>query len=112
MTANSSVIKPTGLVHGHTEVRFLDDTLPVLTQVLALELIERRGHEAVLKHPNTGWQLIVHEGGTDVKDKPERNHYGVRVSNNQEVDHAYQFLLAHKEALKLTKVVKDRKSVV
>ncbi len=33
MTANSSVIKPTGLVHGHTEVRFLDDTIPVLTQV-------------------------------------------------------------------------------
>jgi catechol 2,3-dioxygenase-like lactoylglutathione lyase family enzyme len=108
MTANSSVIKPTGLVHGHTEVRFLDDTLPVLTQVLALELVERREHEAVLKHPNTGWQLIVHEGGADVKDKPERNHYGVRVSNNEEVDHAYQFLLAHKEALKLTKVVKRK----
>jgi len=108
MTANGSVIKPTGLVHGHTEVRFLDDTLPVLTRVLALELIERRDHEALLKHPNTGWQLIVHEGGADVKDKPERNHYGVRVSNNQEVDHAYQFLLAHKEALKLTKVVKRK----
>jgi len=108
MTANSSVIKPTGLVHGHTEVRFLDDTLPVLTQVLALELVERREHEAVLKHPNTGWQLIVHEGGADVKDKPERNHYGVRVSNNEEVDHAYQFLLVHKEALKLTKVVKRK----
>ena len=108
MTANSSVIKPTGLVHGHTEVRFLDDTLPVLTQVLALELVERREHEAVLKHPNTGWQLIVHEGGADVNDKPERNHYGVRVSNNEEVDHAYQFLLVHKEALKLTKVVKRK----
>jgi catechol 2,3-dioxygenase-like lactoylglutathione lyase family enzyme len=108
MTANSSVIRPTGLVQGHTEVRFLDDTLPVLTQVLALELIERREHEAVLKHPNTGWQLIVHEGGDNVKDKPERNHYGVRVANNQEVDHAYQFLLAHKEALKLTKVVKRK----
>ncbi|HEX6800955.1 MAG TPA: VOC family protein [Candidatus Binatia bacterium] len=108
MTVNSSVIKPTGLVHGHTEVRFLDDTLPVLTQVLALELIERCEHEAVLKHPNTGWQLIVHERGSDVKDKPERNHYGVRVSNNEEVDHAYQFLLAHKEALKLTKVVKRK----
>jgi len=108
MTANSSVIKPTGLVHGHTEVRFFDDTLPVLTQVLALELVERREHEAVLKHPNTGWQLIVHEGGAAVKDKPERNHYGVRVSNNEEVDHAYRFLLARKEALKLTKVVKRK----
>jgi catechol 2,3-dioxygenase-like lactoylglutathione lyase family enzyme len=107
-TLTDSVIKPTGLVHGHTEVRFLDDTIPVLTQVLALELIERRDHEAVLKHPNTGWKLIVHEGGAEVKDKPERNHYGVRVANNEEVDHAYQYLLAHKEELKLTKVVKRK----
>jgi hypothetical protein len=29
-----SVLKPTGLVHGHTEVRLLDDTIPVLTKVL------------------------------------------------------------------------------
>jgi catechol 2,3-dioxygenase-like lactoylglutathione lyase family enzyme len=108
MTTNSSVLKPTGLVHGHTEVRFLDDSLPVLTRVLALELIERRGHEAVLKHPNTGWKLIVHEGGAQVKDKPERNHYGVRVSNNEEVDHAYQYLSADKEKLGLTKVVKRK----
>jgi len=108
MTANSSVLKPTGLVHGHTEVRFLDDTIPVLTQVLALEVVERHDHEAVLKHPNTGWKLIVHEGGAEVKDKPERNHYGVRVTNNQEVDHACQYLLAHKEELGLTKVVKRK----
>ena len=108
MTANNSVIKPTGLVHGHTEVRFLDYSLPVLTRVLALELIDRRDHQAVLKHPNTGWKLIVHEGGANVKDKPERTHYGVRVSNNQEVDRAYQYLLAHKEELKLSKVVKRK----
>ena len=89
-------------------VRFLDDTIPVLTQVLALEVIERRDHEAALKHPNTGWKLVVHEGGADVKDKPERNHYGVRVANNQEVDQAYQYLLAHKEKLGLKKVVKRK----
>jgi len=32
----------------------------------------------------------------------------VRVANNEEVDHAYQYLLAHKEELKLTKVVKRK----
>ena len=61
-----------------------------------------------MKHPNTGWKLIVHQGGTEVKDKPERNHYGVRVANNLEVDHAYQYLLANKETLGLTKVVKRK----
>jgi catechol 2,3-dioxygenase-like lactoylglutathione lyase family enzyme len=108
MSSTQSVIKPTGLVHGHTEVRFLDETIPVLSAVLALELIERRDGEAVMKHPNTGWKLILHEGGAEVKDKPERNHYGVRVSNNQEVDRAYQFLLSKKETLGLKKVVKRK----
>lgn len=108
MTVRNPVLKPTGLIHGHTEVRFLDDSLPVLNQVLALELIERRDHEAVLKHPNTGWKLIVHEGGAELKDKPERNHYGVRVASNEEVDHAYAYLSAHKEKLGLKKVVKRK----
>ena len=36
-----SVIQPTGLVHGHSECRDLDETIPVLSHVLALELIDR-----------------------------------------------------------------------
>jgi catechol 2,3-dioxygenase-like lactoylglutathione lyase family enzyme len=103
-----SVIQPTGLVHGHAECRYLDETIPVLAHVLALELIDRRNGQATMKHPNTGWKLILHEGGPDVKDKPERNHYGVRVSNNVEVDNAYQYLLTNKERLQLKKVVKRR----
>src|SRR4030095_6482474 len=107
-TEIQAILNPTGLVHGHTEVRFLNDTIPVLTKVLGLDLLERRDREAVLKHPNTGWKLIVHEGGAEVKDKPERNHYGVRVANNEQVDHAYRYLLANKETLGLTKVVKRK----
>ena len=107
-SAVNSVIQPTGLIHGHSECCYLDETLPVLTQVLALDLIDRSDGQAILKHPNTGWKLILHEGGADVKDKPERNHYGVRVSNNQEVDNAYQYLLANKEKLGLKKVVKRK----
>ena len=60
MPSSQSVIKPAGLIHGHSEVRFLDETIPVLSRVLALELIERRDHEALMKHPNTGWKLILH----------------------------------------------------
>jgi len=104
----NSVIQPTGLIHGHSECRYLDETIPVLTQVVALDLIERDEMQAVLKHPNTGWKLIIHEGGPEVKDKPERNHYGVRVSKNREVDNAYKYLLANKEKLGLKKVVKRK----
>jgi catechol 2,3-dioxygenase-like lactoylglutathione lyase family enzyme len=104
----SSVVQPTGLVHGHCECRYLDESVPVLSGVLGLDVLERAGDVATLKHPNTGWKLILHQGGAEVEDKPERNHYGVRVSNNQEVDNAYQYLLANKEKLGLKKVVKRR----
>lgn len=104
----NSVIRPTGLVHGHCECRYLDETVPVLCNVLALDELERDGDAAVLKHPNSGWKLIVHQAGAEVKDKPERNHYGVRVSNNQEVDNAYRYLLANRDKLHLKKVVKRK----
>jgi catechol 2,3-dioxygenase-like lactoylglutathione lyase family enzyme len=103
-----SIIQPNGLVHGHSECRYLDETLPVLTKVLALDIVEQRDREAVLRHPNTGWKLIVHEGGAAAKDKPERNHYGIRVATNNEVDNAYHYLLANKQALGLKKVVKRK----
>jgi catechol 2,3-dioxygenase-like lactoylglutathione lyase family enzyme len=104
----NSVVQPTGLVHGHCECRYLDETVPVLSSVLGLDVLERDGDIATLKHPNTGWKLILHQGGAEVTDKPERNHYGVRVSNNQEVDNAYQYLLANKENIGLKKVVKRK----
>ena len=107
-STSGSVIKPTGLVHGHGECRYLDETVPVLSHILALELIHRCDSEATMRHPNTDWKLILHEGGPAVKDKPERNHYGVRVSTNAEVDNAYQYLLAKKETLGLKKVVKRK----
>jgi catechol 2,3-dioxygenase-like lactoylglutathione lyase family enzyme len=104
----NSIVQPTGLVHGHCECRYLDESVPVLSSVLGLDVLERDGDIATLKHPNTGWKLILHQGGAEVKDKPERNHYGVRVSNNQEVDNAYQYLVANKEKLGLKKVVKRK----
>lgn len=98
-------VESLGIVKGHYECHFLDESLPVLSDLLALEVIERRDTEATLKHPNTDWLLVVHESGPDVEDKPFRNHYGVRVTNNQEVDRAYQYLMAKKAELGLKKVV-------
>jgi catechol 2,3-dioxygenase-like lactoylglutathione lyase family enzyme len=107
-TPAQAVVQATGLVHGHCECRFLDETVPVLSHVLALEVIDKRDKQVTMKHPNTGWLLIVHEGGPEARDKPERNHYGVRVSNNNEVDKAYEYLLVNKERLNLKKVVKRK----
>ena len=98
-------VESAGIVKGHYECHFLDESLPVLSALLALEVIERRDKEATLKHPNTDWLLVVHESGPEVEDKPFRNHYGVRVTNNREVDRAYQYLMAKKAELGLKKVV-------
>jgi catechol 2,3-dioxygenase-like lactoylglutathione lyase family enzyme len=105
MSAAKPAVESLGIVKGHYECQSLDETIPVLSQLLALDVIDRRDHEATMKHPNTDWLLVVHESGPDVPDKPFRNHYGVRVTDNEEVDRAYEYLMAQKDILKLKKVV-------
>jgi hypothetical protein len=108
MTASSPILRPLGITHGHYECRFLDETVPILSHLLALEVVERREKRVTMKHPNTDWLLVVHEGGSDAPDKPQRNHYGVRVINNEQVDGAYQYLISKKQELGLKKVVMRR----
>ena len=38
-------------------------TRPVFTELLAMEVLERKAGEATVQHPNTPWRLVVHEGG-------------------------------------------------
>ena len=54
-----------------------------------------------LKHPNTHWLLVLHGAGRDAPAKPMHNHWGVRVVSPQEVDRAYDYLVAHKAQYKL-----------
>ena len=63
------MLKTTGLIAGHYECRSLAETLPIFTDLLAMEVVERKPDEATLKHPNTDWRLIVHEGGPDAPEK-------------------------------------------
>lgn len=98
------MLKPIGLTEGHYECRTLDETLPIFTDLLALEVVERKEKKAVLKHPNTEWRLVVHEGGTDAPNKPHTNHYGFRVSSSKEIPKAYEYLTAHKEQYKIKSV--------
>ena len=37
------------------------DAAPIFTE-LAAEVIERTDKQAVVKHPNTKWRLVIHEG--------------------------------------------------
>ncbi|MCZ6620888.1 MAG: hypothetical protein O7C72_03160, partial [Deltaproteobacteria bacterium] len=75
------MIKPVGLTEGHYECRSIDDSLPIFTDLLALDVVERKEGQVVLKHPNTDWLLVVHEAGPEAADKPHNNHYGFRVEN-------------------------------
>lgn len=88
------------------ECRYLDETVPVLTELLAFEKIKERPGEVTLKHPNTDWLLTVHEGGSGALEKQMHNHYGVRVLTTQEVDAAYEYLNAHKETYHLSQIGK------
>jgi len=98
------MLKPIGLTHGHYECRALDETLPVFTDLLAMNVVERANGEAVVQHPNTGWRLVVHEAGRGAPDKPHNNHYGVRVARVEEVDAAHDYLESNKARYKLRRV--------
>lgn len=100
------MLRPIALANTHMECRYLKETAPVLTDLLAFEKVAQRPGEATLKHPNTDWLLIVHEAGPDAPAKPMDNHYGVRVATRQEVDAAYEFLNAHKDVYGLRQIGK------
>lgn len=95
------MLRPVGLIHGHYECRSLGETLPIFTDLLALEVVERKNGQAILKHPNTDWLLIVHEGGPNARNKPHNNHYGFRVANHEEIEAAYKYIGAHKEKYRI-----------
>lgn len=103
------MIKPTGLISGHYECRSFAESLPILKEFLALEVIDERDTEKIVKHPNTGWHLIVHANGADAPIKSMRNHYGVRVSTNAEVDRATEYLEQKKDQFGI-KTIKPREN--
>ena len=101
------MLKPTGLIRGHYECRSFDQTIPILSDLLALEVVGENNSEKTLKHPNTDWRLVIHANGPDAPIKPMRNHYGVRVTNNAEVDRATEYLEQKKEEFGI-KIIKPR----
>src|SRR5215472_2059556 len=101
------MLKPAGLIRGHYECLSFKETVPILTKLLAFDVEAEAKGEKVLKHPNTAWRLVMHEGGPDAPIKPVRNHYGVRVTTNEEVDRATEYLERSKDELRI-KIIKPR----
>ena len=91
------MLRSIGLTHTHMECRYLKETIPVMTDLLAFEKVAERPGEVTLKNPNTEWLLVVHEGGPQAPAKQMHNHWGVRVATTEEVDRAYDYLTAHKQ---------------
>jgi len=104
------MLKPVGLIHGHYECRSLDETLPIFTDLLALEVVERKEDQAVVKHPNTDWLLVVHEGGRNAPNKPHNNHYGFRVANHKDIGAAFEYISGHKEKYRIKSVTRPHEA--
>jgi catechol 2,3-dioxygenase-like lactoylglutathione lyase family enzyme len=103
------MLQPTGLIRGHYECRSFEQTLPILSDLLALEIVGQGNGEKILKHPNTDWRLVLHANGPDAPIKPMRNHYGVRVASNAEVDRATEYLERKREDFGI-KIIKPREN--
>ncbi|HKY09141.1 MAG TPA: VOC family protein [Candidatus Binatia bacterium] len=103
------MLNPIGLISGHYECRSFDESLPILEEFLALKVVGERNEEKIVRHPNTGWELVVHAHGADAPIKSMRNHYGVRVATNTEVDRATEYLETKKERYGI-KIIKPREN--
>ena len=101
------MIQSTALLNGHNECRSFEQTIPILQDFCALEVVRETGNEVTMKHPNTDWLLVFHEGGPTAADKPLRNHYGVRVATNQEIEKADAYLESKKEKYRI-EIMKPR----
>jgi catechol 2,3-dioxygenase-like lactoylglutathione lyase family enzyme len=100
------MINPVALAATHMECRNLKDSMAVMTDLLAFEKVSEKPGEAMLKHPNTHWLLVLHDAGPEAPTKQMHNHWGVRVATTAEVDHAYEYLTAHKAEYKLGQIGK------
>src|SRR5437870_13787585 len=96
-TRSTVMIKPIALSATHMECRSLNESVPVLTDLLAFEKIGELPGEVILKHPNTDWVLYVHESGGEAAVKPVHNHWGERVQTYEEVEAGYEYLIMKKE---------------
>ena len=94
------MIKPVALVNGHYECRSLEQSVPILEELLSLEVVSRDREQLIMKHPNTEWLIILHENA-GASNKQHYHHYGVRVASDQEVDNAYEYLQKRKNELGL-----------
>jgi len=104
------MFQPVGLIHGHYECRSLDETLPIFTDLLALEVVKRQNGQAIVKHPNTDWLLVVHEGGPDAPNKPHNNHYGFRVAHHEEIEAAHSYIASIKAKYGIKSVTKPHEA--
>ena len=100
------MIKPNAFTVAHMECCLLKETIPVLTDLLAFEMVSEGLHETTLRHPNSHWLLTVHESGANSPVKQMHNHYGVRVEKKAEVDAAYEYLTARQKEYALEQIGK------
>jgi catechol 2,3-dioxygenase-like lactoylglutathione lyase family enzyme len=101
-----SMIKPIALSATHMECRSLQESVPVLTDLLAFQKVDEKRGEVKLKHPNTDWVLYVHETGAEAPGKQMHNHWGVRVATAKEVDAAYDYLTSNREKYGIKQIAK------
>lgn len=74
------MITPPALAATQMECCNLQESMAVMTELLAFVKVFEQPGESTLKHPNTPWLLVLHEVGPEVPKKQMHNHWGVRVA--------------------------------
>lgn len=73
----------------------MSDSSAVMSDLLMFQSVAESPGAATFRHPASGWDVVLHDGGAGAPRKERHHHYGVRVIKNAEVRAAYEYLRAH-----------------
>jgi len=104
------MLQPISFSHTHMESSALEESVVTLTDLFGFQRIASSDGSVTLKHPNTQWLLVVHDGGPDAPPKEFQHHWGVRGLRNDEVKASYQYLLDYKDEYGLRQVTEPEYS--
>lgn len=91
------MLRPIALSHAHVETSSIPDSAAVMIDLLMFQRVARGEGSATFRHPASGWDVVLHDGGAAAPKKERHHHYGVRVIKNDEIKAAYEFLKAHED---------------
>ena len=107
-TATDQTLKLNFLSHGTLESKDLDKTREFYTEFLGLEVVRTSPISLLIRLGGNNTIAVVEQKKRDEEEMPMLNHNGFDVLTKEEVDSAYETIIAQKDHWGIHKISKPR----